>query len=161
MSYEVDIANEYQLAKSKLFRHSLLFSAVLTAIIVADVLLITLAGEEYRPQMIITIVITILFSWYAIYFFTNIYGDLNARYRYFKGYESGIKPVEEVVFLRKEKDLASINGLYAYPLHVRYVSNLSFKDKVIYSFDDVRYEEGDKLTIETYQRILVKAERHK
>ena len=161
MSYEVDIANEYQQAKSKLFRHSLIFSSVLTLVIVGDVLLVALAGEEYRPQMAVSIAITIIFSWYAIFFFTNIYTELNARYRYFKGYDSGLKPVEEVIFQRKEKEMTSINGLYAYPLHVRYVTNLSYKDKIIYSLDDVNYEEGDKLTIETYQRILVKAERHK
>ena len=159
--YQVDIANELKQAKSKFLRHSLIFSAVFTLVVVADILLVVLSKEEYRPQMAIAIAITIIFSWYAIYFFSNIYTELNARYRYFKGYDSGLKPVEEVIFLRKDNELTPINGLYAYPLHVRYINNLSCKDKVIYSFDDVNYQEGEKLTIETYQRILVKAESHK
>ena len=160
MPYEVDVKYETKKSRDRFLKHSLLFSLILTIVIVADVLFITLSGEEFRPFMAVSIAITIIFSWYAIFFFTNIYTELNARYRYFKGYESGLKPVEEVVFLRKEKDLTNINGLYAYPLHVRYVSNLSYKDKIIYSFDEVNYNEGDKLTIETYQRILIKAEKH-
>ena len=161
MNYSVDISNEYQKAKSIFFRYSLGFSLLMTAIIVGDVLLILLAGEDYTVNLIISIVITILFSWIAIYFFTNIYSEVNARYRYFKGYESGLHPTEEIIFIKKSDELSYINGLYAYPMAVRFISNLVSQDKIIYSLDkDLDLSEGDKLTITTYQRILVKAEKH-
>ena len=161
MNYSVDISNEYQKAKSILFRYSLGFSLLMTAVIIGDVLLIVLAGEDYLVNLIISIIITILFTWVAIYFFTNIYSEINARYRYFKGYESGIKSTDEIVFIKKSDELTYINGLYAYPVAVRFVSNLVSQDKIIYSLDkDLDLSEGDKLTITTYQRILVKAEKH-
>ena len=161
MNYSVDISNEYQKAKSILFRYSLGFSLLMTAVIIGDVLLIVLADEDYLVNLIISIVITILFTWVATYFFTNIYSEINARYRYFKGYESGIKSTDEIVFIKKSDELTYINGLYAYPVAVRFVSNLVSQDKIIYSLDkDLDLSEGDKLTITTYQRILVKAEKH-
>ena len=161
MNYSVDVSNEYQKAKSRLFRYSLAFSLLLTTLIVSDVLLVVLANEEYLVNLIISIIITILFIWFAIYFFTNIYSELNANYRYFKGYDSGIQSTDEIVVLKKSDELCYINGLYAYPLMVKYVSTLGEQDKVIYALDKgLDLLEGDKLTITTYQRILIKAEKH-
>lgn len=161
MDYSVDIQYEYQKAKSIFLRISLLFSGLLSLIIVADVLLVSLAGENYLINLLISVILTILFVWFAIYFFTNIYGEVNNRYRFFRGYESGLKPTEEVEFLKKSDELCYINGLYAYPLYVRYAIGLNRQDKVIFALkNDVNYEMGDKLTITTYQRILIKAEKH-
>ena len=161
MDYSVDVTYEYQKARSVFLKWSLLFSGVLTAVIVGNVLLVMLAGEYYTVNLVISIIITILFMWFAIYFFSNIYGDVNSRYRYFKGYESGIKPIEEVEFLKKSDELCYINGLYVYPLYVRYSIGLNKIDNVIFSLtNDINYEMGDSLTITTYQRILIKAEKH-
>ena len=104
--------------------------------------------------------ITILFSWFAIFFFVNIYKDVNARYRYFKGYDSGIKAIEEVEVLKKGDELTQVNGLYVYPLYIRSFAGLDSRDKIVYSLEEVNYQPGDKLTITTYQRILLKAESH-
>ena len=78
----------------------------------------------------------------------------------FKGYESGLKPVDEVIFLEHSDEISYVNGLYVYPLIVKYVDNLTGTDKIIYSFDKLNLEKGDKLTITTYQRIILKAEQH-
>ena len=161
MDFSVDVQNEYQNAKSVFFRWSLLFSSLLTLTLLGDFLLVALAGEYYTVNLVIAIVISILFSWFALFFFTNIYGDINGKYRYFKGYESGIKPTEEVEFLSKSEELCFINGLYVYPLYVRYAVGLNRIDKVIFTFNNnINFEMGDKLTITTYQRILIKAEKH-
>ena len=162
MHYSVDVKNEYQVVKSKLFRISLLFSLILTAIIVADILLVTLSKDNYIPCLIVSIVITISFAWFMIFFFTNIFSETNNKYRYFKGYELGLHPTEEVEFLRQSDELCYINGLYVYPVYVRYMSNLSAQDKVIFSLkNDLPYEMGDKLTLVTYQRVIISAEKHK
>ena len=161
MQYRVDVAREYDLAKSKFLRCSLLFSLLLTLIIVGDVLLIYLAGENYVLNLVISAILTTLFVWFAIFFFTNIYNDINARYRYFKGYEGGLKPTEEVEYLKKSDELCYVNGLYVYPVYVRYFIGINCQDKVIFALkNDLDYEIGDKLTITTYQRILIKAEKH-
>ena len=162
MRYSVDVGYEYQSVKSKLFRISLLFSIILTVILVSDVLLVTLSKDNYLPNLIISIVITVLFAWFAIYFFTNIFNDINSRYRFFKGFESGLHPNEEVEFLSKSDELCFINGLYVYPVYVRYMSNLNAQDKVIFVLKkDLPFEMGDKLTIITYQRVIIFAEKHK
>ena len=161
MNYQVDVEYEYQSIKSKLFRLSLLFSLILTVVIVADILLIVLSKETYTAQMIISIVITIVFTWFAIFFFTNIYQEINSQYRYYKGYFSGIKSTDEVEFVKQETELCYVNGLYVYPVFVKYIFTLGSEDKIIYSLkQELDYQQGDKLTIETYQRILLKAEKH-
>ena len=161
MSYCVDVQQEYQKAKSVFFRWSLGFSGLFTLVLIGDILLISLAGEYYTVNLVISIIITILFMWVAIFFFSNIYGDVNNRYRYFKGYESGLKENEEVEFLKKSDELCYINGLYVYPVYVRYAIGLNRIDKVIFAFNnDIDFEMGDSLTITTYQRILIKAEKH-
>lgn len=161
MNYWVNVDYEYRNAKSKFLRLSLLFSLTLTLVLTSDLLLILLANEDFTLNLIIAIVISVLFSWFAIYFFTIIYGDVNARYRYFKGYESGLKSTDEVVFIKKEDEPKLINGLYVYPLKVCYKEGIEDINKIIYTLNnDLKYESGDKLTIETYQRILIKAEKH-
>ena len=161
MNYRVDINDEYKRAKSTYLKYSLIFSLILTLVIVGDTLLVILAKEDYTVNLVIAIVITILFGWFALFFFTSIFGDINNRYRYFKGYEGGLKPVEEIEFLRKSDELCYINGLYVYPVYVRYFIGLTVQDKVIFSLkNDLGYEMGDKLTITTYQRILIEAEKH-
>lgn len=161
MDYSVDVSSEYQQIKSKYFRYSLLFSSILTAVLIGDVLLITLSKEHYKLCMVIAIVITVIFSWFAIFFFTNIYKDINERYRYFKGYESGIKSTEEVEVLNLSEEQCLVNGLYVYPLFIRSYSGLTSTDKIIYSLEkNLDYKPGDKLTVTTYQRILITAERH-
>ena len=162
MNYRVDVEYELKKAKSKFFRLSLLFSIILTLVITGDVLLILLAKDEgYLPNLIVSIIITILFLWFAIYFVFNIYRETNDKYRFYKGFDSGLKPIEEVTYLKSEEELTYMNGLYVYPIHVKYHDGLSEVDKVIYTLSDhLHYQEGDKLTIITYQRILVKAEQH-
>ena len=161
MSYCVDIKQEYQKARSSFLKWSLAFSALFTLVLISDFLLVYLAGEYYTVNLVISIVVTILFAWIAIFFFGNIYSDVNSRYRYFRGYESGIQSNEEVEFLRKSDELCYINGLYVYPVYVRYAIGLNRIDKVIFAFDNkIDFEMGDILTITTYQRILVKAEKH-
>ena len=161
MNYRVDVNDEYKRAKSTYLKYSLLFSLILTLVIVGDTLLVVLAKEDYTVNLIIAIIITILFGWFAIFFFTSIFNDINSRYRYFKGYEGGLKPTEEIEFLKKSDELCYINGLYVYPVYVRYFVGLSVQDKVIFTFkNNLDYEMGDKLTITTYQRILIEAEKH-
>ena len=161
MNYQVDVSYEYQSIKSKLFRLSLLFSLLLTLIIIMDVLLVVLTKEQYTVQLIVSIVITIVFVWFSIFFFSNIYLEVNLQYRYYQGYFSGLKPVDEVEFVKIENKLSYVNGLYVYPVYVRYAIGLNRIDKVIFAFNnDIDFEMGDSLTITTYQRILIKAEKH-
>ena len=161
MTYSVDINEEYKRSRSKLIRYTLLFSLVLAMTLTADTLLVVLSKDNYTIFLIIAIVITTLFSWFAIYFFTNIYSEINARYRYFKGYESGVKSTEEVELISKEKKLCYVNGLYVYPIRIRSFEGLKVVDKIIYTLNEnLDYKEYDKLTITTYQRILIEAENH-
>ena len=162
MSYEVNVTNELLLSKSKFLKASIIFCSIFAFVLVGDILLVTLSKENYTPFLIISIIISILFVWFAIYFFFNIYVDINNRYRYFQGYEKGMKSDDEVIFQKLDSEMKLVNGVYVYPLHVTYVTNLDQEDKVIYSFsDDLHFKRGDKLTIRTYQRILINAESHK
>lgn len=160
MNYEVDVKQEYLLAKSKYFKISLLFSSIFTLVIVSDVLMITLTKENYVPFLIISIIITILFVWFAFFFFTNTYKDINGRYRYFQGYEKGLKSEDLIIFEKLDKEMVYLNGVYVYPIKVSFLSNLDEpEEKTIYTFSsDLHFKRGDKLSIKTYQRILVSAE---
>ncbi len=161
MNYQMDVSKGYQAAKKSLFRLSLLFSLLFSAVLIADVLLVVLANENYLVNLIISIIITISFTWFAIYFFYNIYDDAYGEYRFYKGYESGLKENKEVIFNEQVHRQIYINGLYAYPVHVTVIDGLERIKKNVYTIEkDLGYKDGDKLTIETYGRILVKAEHH-
>ena len=132
MDYSVDVKYEYENAKKVFLRYSLIFSSIFTLVLLGDTLLVILAGEDYLINLIVAIAISVLFGWFAIFFFSIMFNDINARYRYFKGYESGIKPTDEVVFIHKFDELGYVNGLYVYPIAVRYFEGLEQKDKIIY-----------------------------
>lgn len=161
MNYSLDIASEYKKIKTKFLTWSLVFSLTLTAVLVADVLLVVLTKEDYLVAFIIASVISVLFTFFAIFFFTNIYNEVNAQYRYFKGYESGVKSTDEVEFLSKGEGLVYVNGLYVYPINVKYFDGVTIRDKEVFSLTpDIDCKFGDKLTITTYQRVIIKAEKH-
>ena len=161
MTYSVDVNENYRQSKSKLLRWSLLFSIILTIVLAGDVLLVVFSKEDYLINLIISIVITVIFSWLAIYFFSNIYREANAQYRYFKGFDSGIKTTEEIEVLTKIGEVCYVNGLYVYPIKVKTFDGLDSKERIIYTLDDkLEYDINDKMTITTYQRIIINAESH-
>ena len=160
MNYQLDVSKGYQVSKKHFLLLSLLFSLIFTVVLISDVLLVVLSNENYIVALIISIVITVLFAWFAIYFFYNIYSDVNNEYRFYKGYESGLKEIGEVIYINQDTELTYINGLYAYPVHVAYLNGLEKTNKVIYTIEKLDYRQGDKLSIITYRRILVKAVLH-
>ncbi len=161
MNYSLDIENEYREIRNKLLRLSLFYSLILALVIVGDVLLVVLSKDNYVAEQVIASIITALFVWFSIFFFSAIYSEVNKKYRYYKGYESGLKRIEEVEILKKSDELEYVNGLYVYPIYVRIYSVSGSDDKIIYTLDEnLNIEIGDKVTATTYQRILVKAEKH-
>ena len=157
----MDVSKEYQTARKSLFALSLLFSLLFSVVLIADVLLVVLANEDYLVNLIISIVISILFVWFAIYFFSNIFNDANEKYLFYRGYESGLKEEGEVELVSIDDELRYMNGLYVYAVSVRYINGLERIDKIIYSVNkDLGFRVGSKLSITTYRRILTKARLH-
>ena len=128
----MDVSKEYQTARKSLFTLSLLFSLLFSVVLIADVLLVVLANEDYLVNLIISIVISILFVWFAIYFFSNIFNDVNEKYLFYRGYESGLKEEGEVELVSIDDELRYMNGLYVYAVSVRYINGLERIDKIIY-----------------------------
>ena len=163
MNYQLDISREYQNARKKVTILSLTFSLIFSLILIADVLLVIFANEDYKLNLIIAIIISILFTWAAIFFFGNFYNEALGKYLFYKSYESGLKEEAEVIFEKKIDTpvMTNRNGLITYPVHVTYINSLTKTHKVIYTVEkNLGFEEGDKLTIITYQRVIIKAERH-
>ena len=161
MFYSVDLNGEYKKSKTKFLSYSLLFAFILAAVLTCDTLCVALSKEDYNVALIITMVVTVLFCWFAIFFFSCIYNDVNARYRFFKGVNSGQVPTEEVVFVSMNPEMVIMNGLYVYAINVKYEQNFITRDKLIYTFEpNLDLKQGDKITITTYRRILLKAEKH-
>lgn len=161
MDYSVDVIGEFKKVKKRFLILSLIFSFALALVLTTDVLLVVLTKDNYIVSLIIAAVISVLFTWFAIFFFTNIYNEVNARYRYFRGFDSGVKETDEVEFIAKGEGLCYVNGLYVYPIYVKYFNGMFTRDKEIYSLsNELDYKLGDKLTITTYQRVIIKAEKH-
>ena len=161
MFYSVDLNSEYKKSKTKFLSYSLLFAFILAAVLTCDTLCVALSKEDYNVALIITMVVTVLFCWFAIFFFSCIYNDINARYRFFKGVNSGQVPTEEVIFVSMNPEMVIMNGLYVYAINVKYEQNFITRDKLIYTFEpNLDLKQGDKIAITTYRRILLKAEKH-
>ncbi len=160
MNYYLDTAYEYQKSKNRMLISSLFFALLFSIVLISDVFLVFKAGQDYRLNLIVSIIISVLFIWFSIYFFTTTYQEINKRYRFFKNFGSGIKEQQEVEYIKCSDDLNYINGLYVYPIHVFYQYGLEQIEKVIYCQTKLNYVQGDKLTIQTYQRILIEAEIH-
>lgn len=163
MTYQLDISKEYLNARKVMRLFSISFALIFSIVLITDVLLVIFANEDYLINLIIAIVISILFTWFAIFFIPNFYNDAFNKYRFYKGYESGLKEVAEVEFVKEDIEITSTNknGLYTYPVHVTYIDGLTRTDKVICSINkDLGFKKGDKLTITTYRRVIIKAESH-
>ena len=160
MNYQLDISKEYQNARKKVTLLSLAFSLIFSLILIADVLLVIFASEDYKLNLIIAIIISILFAWGAIFFFPNFYNEAFQKYSFYKSYESGLKETAEVEFDEQINEPVVKNGLYTYPVHVTYIDGLDKTSKVIYVTEKLNFKRGDKLTITTYQRVIIKVESH-
>ena len=116
--------------------------------------------HSYRATILLGLM---LFAMGAMFFFPNFYNDIFKKYTFYKSYESGLKEIAEVEFDKEinEPINRDKNGLYLYPVHVTYLDGLSKTNKVIYTLEkDLNFKKGDKLTITTYQRVIIKAESH-
>lgn len=160
MIFSLDIKTNFINAKNKMVKNVFIFALLLSITIIADTLLITYSTNEYLINLIFTVLISILFSFYVIFDLTIIYPKLNNELRFFKGYFSGEKN-SDIVFVNSFSESKTImNGLESYKVNITVVDGLLKEEKSIFVFSKFNFSKNKKYKIETYQRIITKIEEY-
>lgn len=158
MIFNLDVKVKFFEAKSNMQKNVFFFASIFSIVLIVIILLVALSSNEYMINLIFTIIISILFACFAIFEATVIYPILFNRLRFFSGYFSG-KKIEDIVMIKSiNKHNDQINDLDVYEIIVDVFDGLDISEKRIYSLENFSFDLKKKYKVETYQRILIKAE---
>ena len=119
-------------------------------------LLVYLIGDTYWPHLFILLAITLVYTWFAIFCFSTAFPAQNKRIHFLRQSLEG--PYEEriVTFLGKENTNVEKEGLWATLCRGGYQEKGKDFDWEFYLPGEApRIEEGSKLRIKSYQRIVL------
>lgn len=141
-------------AEGKRKRLLTIYIAIACVFLIAALLLLFLSPDEYKPYMAVTIVISIVFGCYSVFFFSVQYDLVKKRSRLLEKVLSALPEREYAVFL-KELDIITYEGLEMRTL--RFMILGSERDVHIYQ-GEFSLEKGARYLVEIRAGVLYEIE---
>ena len=157
----VDIKNGLYGAERRKLRHFLLFLfATFVALTLVLVLMLT-SGQNYVLELIFTILISIAYLIYLIYYFTVIRRCISAELRLFEGASKTELSEENVELISLSDEVKEYNGLEYYVLEAKVKENLKDEVKIFYVPKRFEFKNKQKAMLFTYGSIVINVEYRK
>ena len=126
----VDIKKGLYGAEIKKRRHFILFVISSFFFVALIVLLMLTSKEKYIVELIFSILISITYLFYLIYYFSVIRRVLSAELRFFEGADKAELSEYDVEIESISEKVKEYNGLEYYVLEARVDENLKEEDKI-------------------------------
>ena len=137
-------------AETKRKRLLITYIAVACLFVAAVLLLFLLSSEEYKPFMVVTILISIAFGWYTIFFFSVQFDFARKREHLITKVLSALPEREYGVFV-KELDSMTYEGVEMRTLRFRVLDS----ERDIHLLQgEISLKEGEKYEIEIRSSVL-------
>lgn len=121
--------------------------------VAAALLLLFLSPDGYKPYMVVTIVISIVFGFYSVFFFSVQYDCVVKKYRLLNKVFSALPEREYGVFV-KETEPLTYEGVEMRVLRFNVLGN----ERDIHLFKgELSLREGEKYLLEIHAGVLVEA----
>ena len=138
-------------AEGRQKKQLILYVAVACAYVAAALLMLFLSPEGYKPLMVLTIILTVAFGWYTIFFFSVQYDLAVKRARLLGKVLSALPEREYGVFI-KEVDVMTYEGVEMRTLRFRVLDS----ERDIHLLQgELSLKEGEKYEIEIHSSVLV------
>ena len=145
---------EREIAERKKKRLFALYVIIACLFVTAALLLLFLSPDGYKPYMIVTIVLSIVFGCYSVFFFTVQYDLAVKRYRLLNKVFSALTEREYGVF-QGEADEVTYEGVEMRTLRFKIIGT----DRDVHLLQgDVTFVPGGKYLLEIHAGVLVEAE---
>ena len=142
-------------------RHFILF-VLSTMFAVALVILLMLTSKQnYTLELIFTILISIAYLLYLVFYFTVIRRVLQAELRFYEGASKAELSEYDVEIQCISEEIKEHNGLEYYVLEAKVDENLKEEDKIFYVPTKFSFKKNQKATIQVYGSVVINVELRK
>ena len=157
----VDIEKGLYGAAYKKRRHFILF-LLSTIFSFALVLILMLTSKQkYVLELIFTILVSVVYLFYAIFYFTVIRRCLQAELRFYEGASKAELSEYDVEIRSISEKVKEYNGLEYYVLEAKVDENLKEEDKIFYVPSKFSFKKNQKAVLYVYGSIVIKVELRK
>ena len=142
-------------------RHFILFllSSVLTITLV--VILMLTSKQKYILELVFTILVSVLYLIYLVFYFTVIRRVLQAEFRFYEGASKSELTEYDIEIQSISEKVKEYNGLEYYVLEARVDENLKEEDKIFYVSKPFSFKKNQKATIQVYGSVVINVELRK
>ena len=142
-------------------RHFILFllSSVLTIALV--VILMTTSKQKYVLELIFTILVSVVYLIYLVFYFTVIRRVLQAELRFYEGASKSELSEYDIEIQSISEKVKEYNGFEYYVLEARVDENLKEEDKIFYFSKPFSFKKNQKATIQVYGSVVINVELRK
>ena len=157
----VDIEKGLYGVSYKKRRHFILFllSSVLTIALV--VILMMTSKQKYVLELIFTILVSVVYLIYLVFYFTVIRRVLQAELRFYEGASKSELTKYDIEIQSISEKVKEYNGLEYYVLEARVDENLKEEDKIFYVSKQFSFKKNQKATIQVYGSVVINVELRK
>jgi hypothetical protein len=157
----VDIEKGLYGAEYKKRRHFILFilSTILTFALI--ILLMLTSKQKYILELIFTILVSVFYLIYAVFYFTVIRRVLKADVRFFEGASKVELSEYDVEIHSISENIKEYNGREYYVLEAKVDENLKEEDKIFYLPSKFSFKKNQKARIQVYGSIVINVELRK
>ena len=157
----VDIKKGLGGVEVKKLRHFILFvlSTILTIALV--IILMLTSKRSYVVELIFSILISVAYLIYLVFYFTVIRRCLNAEYRFYDGANKAELSEYDVEILSMSEELKDYNGLEYYVLEAKVSENLKDEEKIFYLPAKFSFKKNQKARLYVYGSVVINVELRK
>ena len=157
----VDLEKGLYGASLKKRRHFILFLLFSVIAIALVVILMVTSTEKYALELVFTILISIAYLIYIIFYFSVIHRCLTAELRFYEGASKVELSEYDVEILSISEKVKEYNGLEYFVLEAKVNENLKDEDKIFYVPRTFSFKKNQKAVLYVYGSIVIKVELRK
>lgn len=157
----VDIKKGLYGAAYKKRRHFILFilSTLLTIALV--IILMITSKRPYVIELIFTVLVSVIYLIYVVFYFTVIRRCLQADLRFFEGASKAELSKYDVEITSLSEEVKEYNGREYYVLEAKVDENLKEEDKIFYVPTRFTFKDKQKAKLEVFGSIVINVELRK
>lgn len=157
----IDIEKGLYGAAYKKRRHFILFILSTMFVVALVILLMLTSKQKYTLELIFTILISVAYLLYLVFYFTVIRRVLQAELRFYEGASKAELSEYDVEIQSISEEIKEHNGLEYYVLEARVDENLKEEDKIFYVPTKFSFKKNQKATIQVYGSVVINVELRK
>ena len=136
-------------------RHFILFLIATFIVLILEVVLMLTSKNNYIVELIFSVILSIAYLIYVIFYFSIIKRCLDNELRFFEGAKNGEHSEIFCTLTSLSNELKEYNGLEYYVLEARVDENLKEEDKIFYVPKRFEFKKNQKAILYVYGSVVI------